>query len=119
MIGGSTYRVTGYLKSGSGNINVKMSLHSAGDRNTLYGDRVAETYASSSGRTFVAYFTVASSPADARITFETSNPDVGYEIDEVQVSRITPQPPVKNNTANEVHIVSNTGSTTLGMGCPG
>lgn len=96
-----------------------MSLHKAGDRSTLYGDRVAETYASASGRTFVAYFEVPTGFADSRITFETSNPDVGYEIDEVQVSRITPQPPVKNNTANEVHIISNTGSTALGMGCPG
>ncbi len=111
------YQITGYVKSASGNINLRAFLHSASDKNIVYSDRIAETYASASGRTFSFYLQAMTWASDANITIETSNPDVAYEIDEVSVQRVNPL--LRNNTANEIHIMPNTTASSLSQPCPG
>ena len=115
-----SYKITGYLKSGSGNINVKVFLHSASDKSIIYSDRIAETYASQSGRTFTLYLRPNTAAGDARLTLETSNPNVSYEVDELSMMRMNiTSTPTPNNTNDEVYIMSNTGSSTLTQSCPG
>lgn len=114
---GQTYLVTGYAKSDTGTVNLRAFLHSSADKNILYSDRISETYASSTGRTFSFYVTTTATAADAQFTLETSNQSVAYEIDSISVRRMNAV--VKNNTANEVLIFSNTGNTSYSQACPG
>jgi hypothetical protein len=114
---GQTYLVTGYLQSGSGNINIRAFLHQSGNQANLYSDRIAETYASSTGRTFTFYLTTTATAADAALSFESSSQDISYEIDSVSVRRMNAV--VKNTNVNETLIFSNTGSSAMDQLCPG
>jgi hypothetical protein len=67
---------------------------------TVYSDRIAETYASSTGGTFSFYITADTTAADAQFTLETSNNDVSYEIDEISIRRLAAH--VKNTNTYEV-----------------
>jgi autotransporter translocation and assembly factor TamB len=114
---GQTYLVTGYTKSATGSINLRGFLHASGNKNTVYSDRIAETYASASGRTFSFYMTIKTTAADAQFSLETSNQGTAYEIDSISLRRMNAV--IKNNTANEVLIFSNTGAVAYNQGCPG
>lgn len=97
---GQVFHVTGYANSSSGNINLRAFLHSSGDKNTVYSDIIAETFASATGRTFSFYLTSKITAADAQLTLETSNNDVAYEIDEISFRRLSAF--VKNTSTFEV-----------------
>lgn len=113
---GEVYHITGYIRSMSGNLNLKAYLHQSGNISTLYSDRVAETYASQSGRVFDMYITAQTDAVDAEFTLETDNNTVGYEIDEVTLTQVTGL--TKNTTANEVIMLVNTGAAAQNMSCP-
>lgn len=55
----------------------------------VYGDRVMETYASSSGNTFTQYVKINTSANDAVLSIESDNVNVSYEIDEVSLRQVT------------------------------
>lgn len=116
LTGGQNYLVTGYAKSSSGNINLRGFFHKAGDMNTVYSDRIAETYASASGRVFSFYLNVTTNANDAQFSLETSNSNVDYEIDGLSIRRVSVL--IKNNSATEVLAFSNTGNTTINQLCP-
>lgn len=114
---GQVYEVTGYVATTTGTINLRASLHQGGVISNLYSDRVAETYATNSGRTFKFYLKATTTAADAQFSLETSNQNASYEIDSVSVRRVSALS--KNNNANEVLIFSNTGSSAASVSCPG
>ncbi len=114
---GQVYEVSGYVATTTGTINLRASLHQNGDIANLYADRVAETYATSSGRIFKLYLTASTTAADAQFSLETSNQNVAYEIDSVSVRRVSAL--TKNTNTIEVLILSNTGTTSADIACPG
>jgi hypothetical protein len=85
--------------------------------NTLYSDKIAETYASASGRVFSFYITAKSTAADAQFTLESSNSDVAYEIDEVSFRRLAAH--VKNTNTYEVLAFENPTGFVASEPCPG
>jgi parallel beta-helix repeat protein len=114
---GQTYLVTWYIRSSSGMINLRSFLHQSGDRTNIYSDRIAETFASATWGTFSFYFTINTTASDANLTFETSNQDVNYEIDAVNLYRMNAV--IKNSNSNEILVFSNTGSVAYDQSCPG
>ncbi|MBP9811940.1 tandem-95 repeat protein [Candidatus Gracilibacteria bacterium] len=114
---GQVFHVTGYANSSSGNINLRAFLHSSGDKNVVYSDIIAETYASATGRTFSFYLTATSTAADAQLTLETSNNDVAYEIDEISFRRLSAF--VKNTSTFEVLAYENPSGSDITQSCPG
>jgi hypothetical protein len=114
---GQVYHVTGYAKSASGNINLRAFLHASSDKNIVYSDRVAETYASASGRTFSLYLTASIGASDATFSLETSNNDISYELDEVSVRRVSAN--VKNTNTFEVLAYQNSTAMDASISCPG
>ncbi|GAB0174679.1 MAG: hypothetical protein HHAS10_05580 [Candidatus Altimarinota bacterium] len=114
---GQVFHVTGYAKSNSGQINLRAFLHSSADKSVVYSDRIAETYASSTGQVFSFYITATTTAADAQLTLETSNNDISYEIDEVTLHRLSTH--VKNTNTYEVLAYSNSTGTPATQSCPG
>ena len=114
---GQTYLVTWYARSSSGNINLRAFLHQSGDRTNIYSDRIAETYASSTGWMFSFYVTIKTTAADANITFETSNQNVNLEVDGMSIRRMNAV--IKNTNPQETLIFSNTGAASYDQACPG
>jgi hypothetical protein len=113
---GQTFLVTGYARSSSGNVNIRGFLHQSGSMNTLYSDRIADTYATASGGLFSFYVSATATAADAVLTFEVSNQNVTYELDTLSIRRMNAV--IKNNTANEVLVFTNTGSSPYDQSCP-
>lgn len=114
---GQTYLVSWYVRSSSGNVNLRGFLHQSGSYANVYSDRIAETFASSTGWLFSFYITVNTTASDANLSFETSNQSVNYEIDSLSIRRMNAV--VKNTNVNEVLIFSNTGSAPYDPACPG
>lgn len=114
---GQVFHVTGYAKSSSGQLNLRAFLHSSSDKSVVYSDRIAETYASSTGQAFSFYITANSTVADAQFTLETSNNNVSYEIDELSLHRLSAH--VKNTNTYEVLAYSNSTWTPTTQSCPG
>lgn len=117
IVSGRVYEVTGYLRSTStGDLNIRTFLHKAGDMSTVYSDRIAETYSTATGRTFQFYIYTNTTAADAQLSFETSNPDIAFEMDEVSLRRKTMV--MKNADPYEVFTFSNTGSVAYSQDAP-
>ncbi len=114
---GQTYLISGYARSSTGTINLRALLHSSADKNIVYADRIAETYASATGQMFSFYITTNTTAADAQLTLETSNQTVSYEIDSISIRRMNAV--IKNTNANEVLIFSNTTNASYSQACPG
>lgn len=114
---GQTFLITGYTKAATGSINLRAFLHQSGDRSIVYSDRIAETYATNTGRTFSFYLRAGVTASDVTISFETDNQDIAYEIDELSLRRMNTV--LKNTTANEIHILTNTGASSQSFACPG
>jgi hypothetical protein len=102
---GQTYLVSGSVKSSTGNINLRGFLHQSSNKANIYSDRIAETYASSTGRTFSFYITTTTTAADANFSLETSNQGISYELDTISVRRMNTV--IKNTNVNEVLIFPN------------
>lgn len=117
IVSGRVYEVTGYLRSTStGDLNIRAFLHKAGDMSTIYSDRIAETYSTATGRIFQFYIYTNTTAADAQLSFETSSPDIAFEIDEVSLRRKTMV--MKNTDPYEVFAFSNTGSVAYSQDAP-
>ncbi len=113
---GQTYLVSGYVKSATGNINLRGFFHKTGDMTSLYSDHIGETSANASGSIFSFYLTTPISASDGVFTLETDNPNISYEIDSLSVRRMNS---VTKNTNNlELQIFSNTGNTDISQVCP-
>ena len=113
---GQTYLVSWYVRSSSGNVNLRWFLHQSGARMNIYSDRIAETYASSTGGIFSFYITAKTTAGDANLSFETSNQNVNYEFDSLSIRRMNAV--IKNTNIQEILAFSNTGSSSYDQACP-
>ena len=82
----------------------------------IYSDRIAETYASSTGGIFSFYITAKTTAGDANLSFETSNQNVNYEFDSLSIRRMNAV--IKNTNIQEILAFSNTGSSSYDQACP-
>lgn len=74
--------------------------------NTIYSDRIAQTYATASGGIFSFYLTTPLTVSDAVFSLETDNQNQPYELDSLSVRRMNSV--TKNNQPLEVQVFSNT-----------
>ena len=117
ITGGQVYEVSGYLKSSvTGSLNIKWSLHRVWFSNQLYSDSTAETYSTSTGRSFLYYIYANTTATDAQFALEISNQNIPLEIDEMSIRRKNIVQ--KNTNVNEVLVLVNTGSTSISQSCP-
>lgn len=114
---GQTYLVSWYARSSSWNLNLRAFLHQSGSYTNVYSDRIAETFASSTGWYFSFYITTTTTAVDANLSFESSNQNVNYELDTLSIRRMNAV--VKNTNVNEILIFSNTGAASYDPPCPG
>lgn len=82
----------------------------------IYSDRIAETYASGTGGVVQFYLYATSTVTDGELTFETSNQNIAFELDEVSFR--SKNIVTKNTNVNEVLVFSNTGNTVVNQACP-